>query len=450
MKTAIVWLRRDLRLADNPALCRAARAHDRVIPLYIHCPASEGEGAAGAASRVWLHHSLRVLSQEFENHGTSLVFKQGDPKQILSALCRAHDVTSVIWSAVYEPAIARRDAAIKAALAGIGVTVEELPGSLIVPPAEAVKDDGTPYKVFSPFWKRIGRPALEALPPPLSVPTLADHGIRGEQLEGLGLLPDHGWYRKFDGLWTPGAAGAAARLDDFIETGLARYKAERDVPAAPATSRLSAHLHWGEITPNQIVHAVKAAGPLTAPAEKFFSELGWRDFGHLLLHHFPHTLTEPLNPRFADFPWVEGDAARDRLAAWQRGETGFSLVDAGMQELWQTGTMHNRVRMVTASLLVKNLGIHWREGGAWFWDTLLDADLANNTLGWQWVAGSGADAAPYFRIFNPESQADKFDSKGEYRKRFLGPQWLTREVKPVIDLKKSREAALAAYQQIKG
>jgi len=449
MKTALVWLRRDFRLGDNRALYEAAKTHDRVVPIYIHAPDEEGAGAPGAASKLWLHQSLNALNQSLENNNCSLIVASGESLAVLRLWIEKTKAQSVFWNRVYEPDMIARDEAVELGLDDDGVAVKSFAGSTIVEPAAALKQDGTPYKVFTPFWKKLGRPALEDMAAPLPIPPLSPHGFDGERLEALNLAPDHPWARKFDGLWQPGENGAANRLADFIEDGLARYKGERDFPAHPSTSRLSPHLHFGEITPGQIVHAVRTVRELAANEEKFFSEIGWRDFAHALLYHFPHTVTEPLNPRFEGFPWQSGDKAREVLERWQRGETGFSLIDAGMQELWQTGTMHNRVRMITASFLVKNLGIHWREGAAWFWDCLFDADLANNTLGWQWVAGSGADAAPFFRIFNPETQAEKFDPNGEYRKAYLGSNWLTRDIKPLVDLKKSREAALAAYDQVK-
>ncbi len=449
MKTALVWLRRDLRLSDNRALFEAAKACDRVVPVYIHAPHEEGAGAPGAATALWLHKSLNHLSQALENNQSSLVIAKGDSATILTDLVQQTGAQFVYWNRVYEPAISERDEKVSMALDALGVSARSFAGSVIIEPMAALKADGTPYKVFTPFWKKLARLTLDKLGAPLSAPRLSPHGVGGITLDALALVPDHPWTRKFGAQWQPGEQGAHDRLSRFLDDGLDRYKGERDIPAAPSTSRLSPHLHFGEITPRQIIHAVRSARELGANEEKFFSEIGWRDFAHALLHHFPHTVHDPLNPRYNAFSWREGEEAGADLERWQRGETGFSLVDAGMQELWQTGTMHNRLRMITASFLVKNLRIHWREGAAWFRDTLFDADLANNTLGWQWVAGSGADAAPYFRIFNPESQADKFDPKGTYRERFLGKGWLTREVRPMVDLKKSREAALAAYQNIK-
>ena len=421
MTTAIVWFRKDLRLADNPALA-AALEHDRVLPVFIDDTSGLDGRSAGAASKWWLHHSLEGLAAGLARRGSQLVLRTGPPLEAMRALVRETAATHVYWNRRYEPAGAAVDTATKSALADDGLEVETFNASLLFEPWEIRRPDGGPYRVFTAFWKTCLRAgtghAVAAAPDRLPPPPPA---ARGPRLEQLGLLPEVPWDSGLRESWSPGEAGALEHLAAFLDTTADTYDKARDRPGQAGTSRLSPHLHFGEVGPRQILAALAArydgaTMDRQGPAS-FVRELGWREFAHHLLYHFPETVTGPLDPRFAEFPWRTGYAEDLRL--WQRGRTGIPFVDAGMRELWHTGWMHNRVRMVVASFLTKNLLIPWQEGARWFWDTLVDADLASNTLGWQWVAGSGADAAPYFRVFNPVLQGEKFDEQGQYVKRWV-------------------------------
>ncbi|MFO1494424.1 MAG: deoxyribodipyrimidine photo-lyase [Lysobacterales bacterium] len=465
MSTAIVWFRRDLRLADNPALHAAVSAGHRVLPVYVHAPDEEAPWTPGAASAWWLHHSLQALDQQLRQRGSRLLICRGSSEQCLTQLIEASGAQALYWNRLYDPALTARDRVLKEGLRARGLEVRSYAGHLLAEPFELRTGAGEPYRVFTPFWRNLsGRvQAQTPLPAParLDAPDIAD----ALTVAQLGLLPTLPWDQGFYPEWTPGEAGALAALEVFIAQALDGYASGRDRPDQRGTSRLSPALHFGEISPRQIVHRLwgDASPGRRALAEPYLRELGWRDFGHHLLYHFPHTVHEPLQPGFAAFPWAE--PVPERLAAWQRGRTGIPIVDAGMRELWSTGWMHNRVRMIVASLLTKNLRYHWLHGARWFWDTLVDADLANNTQGWQWSAGSGADAAPYFRIFNPIAQGERFDPDGRYVRRFV-PElaklsgaavhqpWTIGGVrgypKPIVDLKSSREAALAAYAQMRG
>ncbi len=323
--------------------------------------------------------------------------------------------------------------------------------ALLVEPWRIATTQGGPYRVFTPYWRACSR-LIDGEPPPLAAPRrIPAAGVRSPSipLDALGLLPAVRWDSGLAATWMPGESGAQRRLNDFCRQSLAGYPVGRERPDRPDTSRLSPHLHFGEIGPRQCLAAIRNAlidAPAATPAaDAFLRQLGWREFAHHLLHHYPHTVTEPLDERFARFPW---EPNRHWLEAWQRGRTGFPLVDAGMRELWATGWMHNRARMVVASLLTKNLRQPWIEGARWFWDTLVDADLANNTLGWQWTAGCGADAAPYFRIFNPERQAERYDPDGQYRRRWL-PHAERDWPAPIVDFGESRAAALAGYARVR-
>lgn len=469
--TALLWFRRDLRCADNPALCLALARHQTVIPVYIHDPDVDHHGVPGAASRWWLHHSLMALDQGLRRLGSRLQIFPGPAVERIPALARHLQARTVAWNRLYEPALAARDAGVEAALMRQGVSVSHHPGALLAEPTALHTATGTPYRVYTPFWKAHRQAAAQAtplaapttLPPP---PDVAD----AIALEDLGLLPAIPWYQGLAEHWHPGERGGLDALAHFDRRAIERYGEDRDRPDRAGTSRLSPHLHFGEITPGQVALAVQhAAGD---GAEPFLRQLVWRDFAHHLLHHFPRTVTAPFNPRFAAFPWRR-DPGTD-LRRWQQGRTGIPLVDAGMRELWHTGWMHNRVRMAVASLLTKNLLIHWREGEAWFRDTLVDADEANNVMGWQWIAGCGADAAPYFRIFNPVRQGQRFDPKGIYVRRwvpelgglpdrYIHCPWEAPATAlqaagltlghdypaPMVDLKVSRERALEAYGVVK-
>jgi deoxyribodipyrimidine photo-lyase len=415
--TTIVWFRHDLRIDDNPALAAAA-SRGAVVPVFVWAPEEEAPWAPGAASRWWLHRSLEKLAATLAKAGCPLVIQRGGSLATLRKLAGAVGATHVTWNRRYEPAIVKRDTAIKQALAADGLTVESFNGGLLYEPAHVATKEGRPYQVFTPFWRALlarDEPAAPGAAPKKLVP--APKTAAGLALEALGLLPAIPWAGTMEKTWSPGEAGAHKRLDTFLDRALKRYGTERDRPDHAGTSCLSPHLHFGEISPRRVWHAVrdaaggKTAAKLAGSPEVYLRELGWREFAGHLLFHFPHTADAPLRADYARFPWAKDPVG---LRAWQRGRTGFPIVDAGMRQLWATGWMHNRVRMIVASFLVKDLRVSWLEGARWFWDTLVDADLAANTLGWQWAAGCGADAAPYFRIFNPTSQGTKFDPEGTY------------------------------------
>jgi deoxyribodipyrimidine photo-lyase len=421
--TTLVWFRQDLRLADNPALAAAQAAGGPVIPVYVHAPAAEAAWAPGGASRWWLHHSLASLDADLAGAGSRLIVRAGDDcLDELRALARASGAQRIVWNRRYEPHAILRDREIKSALRADGLAVESYNSALLREPWEVETQNGDAFQVFTPFWRRclaLGdppapQPAPHRLPAPPTWP-------RALALEELNLLPRIAWAGGLAAAWTPGRAGALEQLARFLEDGFADYTAKRNRPDLAGTSRLSPHLHYGEIGPREIWQATRQCALARGLGEtwrqsQFASELGWREFAYHLLFHFPHTPETPLRAKYAAFPWRTNPGA---LVAWQRGLTGYPIVDAGMRELWQTGWMHNRVRMIVASFLVKDLLLSWQEGARWFWDTLVDADLASNTLGWQWAAGCGADAAPYFRIFNPMLQGAKFDPDGDYVRRWV-------------------------------
>ena len=459
---ALLWFRQDLRLADNPALIHAIAAGYKIIPIFILDDESAGKWAHGGASRWWLHQSLAALNAALKN---TIVFRKGDAKTIIPALIKETGASAVFWNRLYEPWRTARDSAIKADLKDQGLTVETFNAALLWEPWEVKKDDGTPYKVFTPYYRRgcLGRPEpASPRPAPASIP-LADHAHKG-QLDDLGLMPRIKWYGGMAATWQPGEAGAAKRLNTFLDNGLKGYKEGRNRPDWENVSRLSPHLHFGEISPRTAWHAARARTVDGAPANDidcFCSELGWREFSHSLLYYNPSLPDVPLQGKFAAFPWNDD---LSQLKAWQKGETGYPIIDAGMRQLWQTGWMHNRVRMIVGSFLVKNMLLHWHNGEHWFWDTLVDADLANNSASWQWISGCGADAAPYFRIFNPVGQSEKFDPTGAYIKTYvpeladvppdaIHAPWESglklNYPQPILDLKATRARALAALQSLK-
>ncbi len=418
---ALMWFRQDLRLADNPALAAAASGGLPVMALYILDDSLPW--AMGGASRWWLHHSLAALDAELRRqYGFGLTLRRGKAETLLPALAAECGAVAVHWNRCYEPAAIARDTAIKAALKQQGITAGSHNAALLYEPWTVQTQGGSWFKVYSAFWRACS--ALGDPQPPIPAPKSMKGitGIASDTLESWALLPGKpDWAGGLRDTWVPGSLGAETLLGNFLDHALDGYAEQRDVPASAGTSRLSPHLHFGEIGPRQVWQAVRLAvdsGPTTAGkhAEKYLSELGWREFSHHLLYHFPELPRQNFRADFDAFPWNRDDAALQR---WQRGQTGYPIVDAGMRELWHTGWMHNRVRMVVASFLVKHLRQHWREGEAWFWDTLVDADLANNAASWQWVAGSGADAAPYFRIFNPMLQGERFDPEGEYVRRWV-------------------------------
>ena len=443
MSTALVWLRDDLRVADNPALAAALASADRVAIVYVLDDESPEIRPLGGASRWWLHHSLRSLQRTIAELGGNLILRRGPARSVIPELVAEIGATSVHWSKRFGAARAI-DAELKATLPD----AHSYHGSLLHEPWGVTTGSGTPFKVFTPFWKAIlaGPAPREPIPAPTAIPGVI---APSDALESWDLLPTIPWDQEFASVWKPGEEGARERLDRFIDAGLALYH-RRDEPGIESTSGLSPHLRFGEISPYQVWHAVEAARrpENSANASRFLSEIGWREFSYHQLFHNTDLATRNLRPEFDEFPWSKPNATH--LAAWKRGTTGVSLVDAGMRELWRIGTMHNRVRMVAASFLIKNLGIDWRIGEEWFWDTLVDADEASNPASWQWVAGSGYDAAPYFRVFNPELQAAKFDPDAEYRLRWVPEFGTPLYPDPIVDLGASRARALADYATMRG
>lgn len=470
MPRALIWLRRDLRLSDHLPLAAALERGQAPVFVYVHAPQEEGEWAPGAASLAWLHHSLTALDADLRVRGSQLIVRRGPSLDTLLQLARDCDAEAVYWQRRYEPAAIARDTRVKSGLKAAGLDAESFRGATLFERDEVMTGGGGPYRVFTPFWRN-ARPRVEigeAFGAPERLP--AAPSVASLSIGALGFCPKLGWDAAFWERFVPGEAGAHDALDAFIEGAAASYAGQRDLPDRAGTSRMSPHLHFGEITPTQIIRRLQReawSAAAEGQVEAYVRELGWRDFNAHLLYHFPHSASANLLPQFDGFAWNTPDA---KLIAWQRGRTGFPIVDAGMRELWSTGWMHNRVRMIVASFLTKNLRLHWLHGARWFWDTLVDADLANNTGGWQWSAGTGADAAPYFRIFNPISQAEKFDARGSYvrqwvpelarlpdkalyapfehadLRRRLAPDYPD----PVVDLKASREEALAAYKALRG
>jgi len=445
----LVWFRQDLRLSDNPALAAAVARGGPVIPVYVWAPEEEGAWPPGAASKWWLARSLASLREDLDRRGLRLVIRRGPSARALLDLARETGAGAVVWNRRYEPAAADRDRRAENELRSAGIQAAAFQGSLLFNPETLRNRSGQPFRVFTPFW-RTCLASQPAAPSPDAPPRMAAPPSWPASLDiaDLDFEPKVDWAAGLRETWQPGEAGAARRIEQFLAAALADYAAARDLPATPGTSRLSPHLHFGEVSPGQVWRAVLALMPESpAACEAFLRQLVWREFAHHMLYHFPATPERSLRPEFEALPWRRDNAA---LRAWQRGRTGYPLVDAGMRELWRTGWMHNRVRMVAASFLTKHLLTDWREGARWFWDTLVDADLANNTFGWQWVAGSGADAAPYFRIFNPEAQASRFDPDGEYVRRWLPPPPAAeRPAAPIVEHGYARCRALAAYERIR-
>ena len=420
--TAIWWLRLDLRLADNPALCSAIAHGGAVVPVFIWSPEEEGHWPPGGASKWWLHQSLSTLDAELRAAGSQFVIRRGPTLEALRGLVKETGARAVVWNRRYEPACIARDKTVMEALRADGLEVESFNAALLHEPWTSQNRSGKPFRVFTPFWRHcLTKPdPAEPLPAPTRM-TPPSRWPKSLTLAELQLEPRIKWADGFRAVWQPGEAGAATALRHFLTRAFDGYSGQRNRPDVIGTSRLSPHLHFGEIGPRQVWHAVKAfaakRGPKVAQwrGSQFLAEFGWREFAHHLLWHFPHTPTEPLRNDFEKFPWRTNP---EWLKAWQQGRTGFPIVDAGLRQLWTTGWMHNRVRMIVASFLVKDLLIDWQEGARWFWDTLVDADLASNTLAWQWTAGCGADAAPFFRIFNPTTQSERFDPDGDYIRRW--------------------------------
>ena len=466
----IVWFRQDLRLEDNPALSKAAENNARILPIYILDDENAGSWGMGEASRWWLHKSLESLNGSLDEN---LHFFIGKADEIIPDLIEKTKAAGIYWNRCYEPWRISRDKEIKTSLLNNNITVRSFNGSLLFEPPNIKKKDATPYKVFTPFYKK---GCLENGPIPrdlLACPSklIFEKDVVSKKLSELNLLPSINWYQNIEDTWSPGEKGAHQRLNNFLKEGIKNYKIGRNRPDKEFISRLSPHFHFGELSPHQAwfrVKELKQSSDTKDSIEHFLSELGWREFSNNLLYYWQNLPEINLQKKFDRFPWLDNSKS---LACWQRGITGYPIVDAGMRQLWKTGYMHNRVRMVTGSFLVKNLMLDWRHGERWFWDTLLDADLANNSASWQWIAGCGADAAPYFRIFNPIIQGEKFDPNGDYVReyipelskiptKFIHKPWEAPEETlmdagitldkdyplPIVDLKLSRERALLAFK----
>ncbi len=475
---ALHWIRLDLRLADNPALHAALRHGGPVIPVFIHAPEEESPWQPGGASNWWLHQSLAALDRRLRALGQRLVIRRGPTLAALQGLVRETGATGVFWNRRYEPAVIARDATIKDALRADGVKADSYNAALLFEPWTVKNKSAKPFQVFTPFWKHclaLDEPH-EPLRAPENIPA-PERWPASLALAELELEPTANWADGFRAAWIPGEDGAQKHLQNFLSGAFAGYSDNRNRPDLTGTSRLSPHLHFGEISPRQVWHALKTfAEKRGLPkaqwhGSQFLAEVGWREFAHHLIFHFPRTTDAPLRREFEKFPWRED---RRLLRAWQKGLTGYPIVDAGLRELWATGWMHNRVRMIVASFLVKDLLQPWQAGARWFWDTLVDADLAQNSLGWQWTAGCGADAAPYFRIFNPTTQSQKFDPNGDYIRRWCpelaklpagwvhqphaAPPEILRAANvrighnypaPIVNHSAARETALKSFAQIK-
>jgi len=477
MSIGIVWFRQDLRLADNPALTHACKECERVICVFIDDPCEQTVSSLGEASRVWLHHSLQALDASLQDKGNTLHLLQGHPEDVLQQLINETGASRIFWNRCYDPVSIERDKSIKQALESCQPATYN--GLLILEPWENLKGDGTPYRVYTPFWRAAAAQMdstaslLRCASTPRNIPPASKDNISAMSgrvsLGDLRFLPSRPWGADMMSHWQVGEKAAKKQLGHFLKKTVHAYDDGRNLPAQSGTSRLSPHLHFGEISPRMVLKQLldgRTVGQLGEGEETFAKEIVWREFAYCLIFHFPHTIDQPLDNRFTRFPWA--DNTDDHLHAWQRGMTGVPIVDAGMRELYATGWMHNRVRMVVASYLIKNLLVPWQSGEAWFRNTLVDADLASNAMGWQWTAGSGADASPYFRIFNPVLQGEKFDKQGDYVRRwvpelskisnkFIHKPWELPAAEidgldypePLVDLKLTRHRALDAFAQIK-
>jgi deoxyribodipyrimidine photo-lyase len=441
-------------LQDNPALNAALQSGLPVVALYIHDPQPSDGWAMGGASRWYLHHSLLALQQALAEIGVSLICRRGGLLAQMREFLKQRRIGKLFFNRVMEPGQGELEQDIALLMDHDNVDLESFHDDSLLPAERVTKRDGTPFRVFTPFWRHalqtLERNGLEErlLPKPRS----SNHTLTANfhEVEKLGLLHNHPWHEKLHAYWSPGEASALRIFSRFLQESVDGYEVMRDFPAHLGTSKLSAALHFGELSVARLFTvcqgrlAHQAGEDARVAMGRFLAQIGWREFSRHILCAFPQTPTLSMNRRYEDPGAWEADVDDHQLKAWQRGETGIPLVDAGMHELWGSGWMHNRVRMVVASFLTKNLGIHWLKGARWFWDTLVDADLASNTLGWQWVAGCGTDAAPYYRIFNPHLQAKKFDPEGEYIRRWLGDNG--RGSTPLVDLAASRAQALKRYQ----
>ena len=464
----ILWFRKDLRLMDNPALVEA-NLNAEIIPIFILDDTNPEENKMGAASRVWLYHSLKSLNISLQK---KINFYSGDPVKIISELINNYNINGVYWNRCYEPWEICRDKKIKDLLKIKKVKAKSFNGSLIREPWEVLKEDQTPYKVFTALYKKAYLNSdikVEVINEPTKI-NYSTKIFSSNTLDTLKLLPNLSWADNIIKYWQVGEKNAYLKMTEFFKKGIDDYKEGRNFPFKKNVSRLSPHIHFGEISPKQLWVKAKSISS-NKNTEHFVSEICWREFSYYLLYHFPNLPKDNLQKKFNNFPWKDNNYYFD---SWKKGKTGYPIIDAGMRELYETGYMHNRVRMIVASFLVKNLLIHWHKGERWFWDCLFDADLANNSASWQWVAGSGADAAPYFRIFNPVTQGVKFDVDGQYTKqyvpelkdmpnKYLFSPWEAPDdvlnkanvvlggnyPKPIIDIKESREKALYSFSLIK-
>jgi deoxyribodipyrimidine photo-lyase len=479
MKTAVVWFRQDLRLADNPALAAAVEDGHGIVPLYIRDEAHP-DCTANTASAWWLHYSLRELHNALESRGSGLILRRDDTLTALLDVARTCGASRVYWNRRYEPGAAGADERIEDGLRMAGLACHTYNATLLFEPGSLMSARGEPYRVFTPFANACARRLLNPSPAPAPVHLPGAAGTRsaGLPVEALRLLPTERPVTGLEENWRPGEHNALEALESFCDRALRDYPDLRDRPDLAGTSRLSPHLHFGEIGPAQVVAAIRrhvasrVRKGLVRAGEAYVRQILWREFAGHLLYHFPHTFERPLDPRFEHFPWAADQETA--LQRWREGMTGIPIVDAGMRELRHTGWMHNRARMIVASLLTKNLRIPWQEGARWFLENLVDADMANNSLGWQWSAGCGADAAPYFRIFNPVRQAERFDPQGAYVGRWVpeiagvalpwrhrpwtasvrtlekGGVTIGRDYPlPVVDLVSSRREALEAWQALR-
>ncbi|MCX6990980.1 MAG: deoxyribodipyrimidine photo-lyase [Chlamydiae bacterium] len=412
-KKCIVWFTQDLRLSDHRALLAAIDSGYEVIPLYIYRD-EDPTWKMGAASKWWLHYSLKSLSDSLEEKGARLIVRKGPTLKVFKELIKDTGASAVFWHSRVEPFARKEEESVKELLKSLSCESFSFWDNMLFVPGDILNGQGEPYKVFTPFYNKCMK--VGEIKSPLKTPRVVP-GVKGsihsENLEKLALLPDKGWDSEFSTMWHPGEKNAKVRLQKFCQR-VTEYTKNRDFPYEDGTSLLSPHLHFGEISASQVVHSIRESS--SHKGEGYVRQLIWREFAAQMLYFCPKTDLHPLREEFAAFPWKK---SAKHLRQWQEGQTGYPIVDAGMRQLWRLGFMHNRLRMIVGSFLVKDLLIPWQEGAFWFWDTLLDADLANNSFGWQWVSGCGADAAPYFRIFNPITQGEKFDPEGSYVRAFV-------------------------------
>jgi len=471
--TAIVWLRRDLRLEDNPALTFALRRCRSVVLLYVYSPSEEAPWQPGSASNWWLHHSLQAFIKSIARYNVRLLIRRGNSLETILDISNQTGAKAVFWNRLYEPTMVKRDKYVKSQLRANDIETASFNGALLKEPWEISKADGSMYRVFTPFSRQyLDDPAIRPLHPGPDNMVCGAGELTSLSVEDLKLLPAKTWYSGFADLWQPGEVGAMKQMNRFLDDALTGYDEGRNIPSIEGVSMLSAHLHFGEISPVQVWCAARfqadsergySSGVNLSEEKPYLKQLVWRDFAHHILFHLPQTVDQPFNEKFAGFQW---ESNPEFLDAWKKGRTGIPLVDAGMRQLWQTGWMHNRIRMLVASVLTKNGLVHWQEGAQWFWETLVDANLANNSMGWQWTAGCGVDAAPYFRVFSPTRQGQRFDPMGEYIRKwvpelesvpnkFIHEPWNSSDFSaksypgPIVDLSKSRKRALEKYRLLR-